>query len=209
MTGAHVTRRRLAVGDYGLFAAERLRAVVERKSFDNLLADVGAVQALHQQLADLASAPRAALVIKADYRDFLDPDRLKGRWPAAHLARVLGEVAALHPTLPIIYAGNRKLANAWTLNFFLGVAARDAGPEPQLALDVAGRYDAALRAPGLDDAVRRAARHELRPPFAFAELVVRFPGVRAARVRRLLAQLRQEGRIRRIGAGRGARWVRL
>jgi hypothetical protein len=31
--------------------------------------------------------PPSALVIEADYRDFLDPARLAGRWPAAHVAR--------------------------------------------------------------------------------------------------------------------------
>ena len=207
--GAAVTRRKLPVGDYGLFAGEHLRAVVERKSFDNLLGDVGALQALHQQLADLASTPAAALVIEADYRDFLDPARLRGRWPAAYLARVLGELAVLHPTLPIIYAGTRKLANAWTHHFFLAVATRDAGLEPQLALEVAERYDVAPRPRGLDERVREAAVHELEQPFAFAELAARFPEVPATRLRRVLDQLRKEGRIGRRGAGRGARWVRL
>lgn len=191
-----------------MFAGERLAAVVERKSFDNLLTDVGALQALHQQLADLASYPAAALVIEADYRDFLDPARLKGRWPAAHLARVLGEVSALHPHLPIIYAGNRKLANAWAHQFFLSLAARDVAPEPQLALQVTRRYDAAPRLPGLDEQVREAALHGLEHPFAFAALAARFPEAPAARLRRVLDQLRKEGRIVRTGAGRGARWER-
>ncbi len=204
--GADVRRRKLPVGDYGLLAGEQLRAVVERKSFDNLLTDIGAIQALHQQLADLASTPAAALVIEADYRDFLDPARLKGRWPAAHLARVLGELAALHPTLPIIYAGNRKLANAWTRNFFLAIGARDAGPDPQLVLDVVRRYDEEPRTAGIDEQCREAALHQLIQPFAFADLVARFPDVPATRLRRQLDQLKKEGRIRRIGTGRGARW---
>jgi len=118
--GAAVERRKLPVGDYALLDGERAAAVVERKSYDNLLSEVGAIQALHQQLADLASRPPAALVIEADYRDFLDPARLQGRWPPAHLAWVLAEVTALHPGLPVIYAGNRKLANLWTYRFFGG-----------------------------------------------------------------------------------------
>jgi hypothetical protein len=201
-----VRRRKLPVGDYGLLVGERLRAVVERKSFDNLLTDVGAIQALHQQLADLASAPAAALVIEADYRDFLDPVRLKGRWPAAHLARVLAELAALHPTLPIVYAGNRKVANAWTRHFFLALAAKDAGPDPQLVLDVERRYDAMPRGADLDEEILRAARHEIAHPFAFSDLVARFPHVPRPRLRRQLDRLKKEGQIRRIGTGRGARW---
>lgn len=207
--GAEVTRRKLPVGDYALLAGERLRAVVERKSFDNLLGDVGAIQALHQQLADLASYRAAALVIEADYRDFLDPVRLKGRWPATHLARVLGELSALHANLPIVYAGNRKLANAWTHQFFASLSTMDAAPSPQLVLEVARRYDATPRESGLDEQMREAMMRELATPFAFAELAARFPGASPARLRRVRDQLRKEGRITRIGAGRAARWGRV
>jgi len=204
--GAEVQRRKLPVGDYGLSIGEHLRAVVERKSFDNLLTDIGAIQALHQQLADLASTLAAALVIEADYREFLDPARLKGRWPAAHLARVLAELAALHPTLPIVYAGNRKVANAWTRNYFLALTAKAAGPHPQLVLDVERRYDATPRGADLDEQMRHVALHDLAHPFAFSDLAARFPDVPVTRLRRQLDQLKKEGRLQRSGMGRGARW---
>jgi hypothetical protein len=45
---------------------------------------------------------------------------------------------------------------------------------------------------------------ELAQPFAVRELVARFPNVPVARLRRQLGLLREEGRIRRIGMGRGA-----
>ena len=204
--GATVERRKLAVGDYALLAGERLAAVVERKSYDNLLADVGAIQALHQQLADLASQPASALVIEADYRDFLDPARLKERWPAAHLGRVFAEIAALHPCLPVIFAGNRSLANLWTERFFGAIEAQRAAPELDLGLTVQRRYDAEARGPGLDVEIREAALREFPEPFPFADLAARFPEVPAARLRRVLDQLRREGRIQRTGRGRGVRW---
>jgi len=206
--GTVVQRRQLAVGDYALLDGERVAAVVERKSFDNLLTDVGAIQALHLQLADLASHDRAALVIEAQYRDFLDPARLRGRWPPAHLARVLGEIAALHPGLPVVFAGNRKLANIWTERFFRAVAAGAASPALELPLAVAVRYDAMPRGPGLDVLVREAILREIPSPFRFAQLAEGFPGVPAARLRRIVAQLKREGRIEREGAGRAARWTR-
>jgi hypothetical protein len=206
--GAALVRRKLAAGDYALLDGDRIAAVVERKSFDNLLAEVGAIQALHQQLADLASHAVAALVIEADYRDFLDPARLRGRWPAAHLARVLAELAALHPGLPVIYAGNRKLANLWTYRFFSAVAARRADAGPALVREVALRYDAGPREAGLDERIRKTVLDELPAPFAFAELAARFEEAPPARLRRVLDQLRREGRVVRTGAGRGARWER-
>lgn len=206
---ATTTRRKLAAGDYALLDDERVVAVVERKSFDNLLSDVGALQALHQQLADLASYGTAALVIEAQYGDFLDPARVKGRWPVDRLSRVLAEVTALHPDLPVIYAGNRKLANLWTERFFTAVAAGREAPASQLHLDVVTRYDGGPRAPGLDERIREAALRGLQSPFAMADLTRRFPEALPARVRRVVQQLRSEGRLRRVGAGRGARWERV
>ncbi len=206
--GASVMKRKLPVGDYALLIEDRIEAVVERKSFDNLLGEVGALQALHHQLADLASYPVPVLVIEAEYRDFQDASRLKGRWPAAHLARVLGELSAIHPRLPVIYAGNRKAANTWTYQFFLSLAARHEAPSPQLVLETVARYDPLPRPAGLDEAVRHAALQEMPDPFAASELVGRFPDAGVARVRRVLAQLQRERRIQRVGTGRGTKWAR-
>jgi len=210
--GAVVRRRPLAAGDYALLQGERVAAVVERKSFDNLLTDVGAIQALHQQLADLASHERSALVIEAQYGDFLDPTRVRGRWPPAHVARVLGEIAALHPRLPVVFAGNRKLANLWTERFFLAVAAGAEAPALELPLVVAARYDDTARGPGTDVLIREAVLGEVPTPFRLAQLAERIGAVPAARVRRVLAQLEREGRIARTGPGRKGRpveWMRV
>lgn len=207
--GASVTRRKLPVGDYGLILGDQVQAVVERKSFDNLLGDVGALQALHHQLADLSSYPVAALVIEAEYRDFQDASRLKGRWPAPHLTRVLAELSALHPRLPVIYAGNRKAANLWTHQFFAALATRHEATSPQLVLETLARYDASPRPMETDEQIRRAALQELPNPFTVALLAGRFPDLPIARVRRVLAQLKAEGRVFRIGAGRGARWAHV
>lgn len=204
--GSDIQRRKLPSGDYALLDGERIVGVVERKSYDNLLTELGAIQALHQDLADLENRESPALVIEADYRDFLDPARLAGRWPPAYLARVLAEIAAIHPALPVIYAGNRKLANLWTLRFFTAVAARRGDAGPPLVRELELRYDPAPPEPGLDERVRHAVLEELPAPFAFAELAARFVETPPARLRRILEQLRREGRIARTGAGRGARW---
>jgi hypothetical protein len=185
---------------------ERVAAVVERKSFDNLLAEVGAIQALHHQLADLASYDTAALVIEADYRDFLDARRLAGRWPAAHLARVLAELAALHPRLPVIYAGNRKLANDWTARFFRAVMTGRTAPELELPLQVARAHEREPRGAGLDAQVREALLTDFDQPFALSAVSQRFPDLPLSRLRRIAGRLRDEGRLTRIGAGSAARW---
>lgn len=203
---AETQRYRLPAGDYAVLHDERIAAVVERKTFDNLLTDIGQLQVLHQQLAELASWPHAALVVEARYSDFLDPKRLAGRWPATHTARVLAELAVEHPTLPIVYAGERKLANEWAAGFFRAVAARLAEPAPQAVAEAAAGYRGGSE--GIDVSVRRAILHELPAAFRIADLEARFSGVPRARLRRVLHGLREEGRLERVGNGPAARWQR-
>lgn len=202
--GATALRRKLPVGDYGLLADGRVTAVVERKTFDNLLSDIGAVQAWHHHLADLAAQPRPALVIEAQYADFLDDRRLAGRWPAAHVGRVLAEVQALHPALPMVFAGNRKLANQWCARFFEACATRDDDPQLELVREAAARY--APAAATVDDRVRAAVRARGDQPFALVELCKALPDIAKPRVRRVLGYLEAEGVLERTGRGRGTRW---
>jgi hypothetical protein len=206
--GARVARRPLAAGDYALVRGEEPIAVVERKTLPNLLQDIGALRALHQGLAQLASQPRAALVIEAQYADFLDAERVRP-WPPAHLARVLAEIAALHPRLPIVYAGNRKLANHWALAWFGAVAADLAHTGPLFVSDVLARWDGPPPDGGLDRRIREAALLGLPSPFRVAELCARVPGAGPKRVARVLKALRREGRVRCAGRGPTAAWERI
>jgi hypothetical protein len=207
--GATITRRKLPVGDYALLDGGRTLAVVERKSFANLLSDLSQLQALHHQLADLAGLERSALVIEAHYRDFLDPRRLEGRWPKAKLSRRLAELSSLHPRLPVIYAGSRKLANLWTYRFFQAVARARKAPSPELELDLQRRYDPPeARAPGIDEELRRSALERLPASFTTRELLASVPGASVERARRVLAQLHAAGRLARTGRGSGTRWER-
>lgn len=194
---AIVERKKLRTGDYALLEGDGIVAVVERKSYDNLLGEVGAIQALHHQLADLASCERSAVVIEAQYADFLNEKKLRGRWPASHLAHVLAELAAMHPGVPLVFAGNRKLANLWTERFFEAAAARQEVEAPQLELvrEALAGYDAPPRGPGLDAEIRLAVRSELGGGFRLRDLAARFPGVPASRLRRILGELRREGVI--------------
>jgi hypothetical protein len=198
---ATIERKKLRTGDYALQDGDGIAAVVERKSYDNLLAEVGAIQALHHQLADLASCERSAMVVEAQYADFLNEKKLRGRWPAAHLAHVLAELAAMHPRVPLIFAGNRKLANLWTERFFEAAAARQEAESPQLELvrEALAGYDPAPRGPGLDAEIRAAIRGELPPEFRWRDLAARFPEVPPSRLRRVLGELRQQGMIRMEG----------
>lgn len=205
--GARVSRRKLPVGDYALIDDERPLAVVERKTMQNLLGDLSELKGLHQQLAELAAWPHAALVIEAQYADFGNPQRI-GRWPAAHLLRVLGELPALFPRVQCVFAGNRKLANVWTQRWFAAVHAALRQPRlPQVAEPVA-RYRASPADGGLDARIRIAALRDLPDGFGIALLRAQVPDAPQARIKRVLDQLRSEGRMRAEGHGRGTRWHR-
>ncbi len=203
---ATVVRRKLDAGDYALMDEGGALAVVERKSFDNLLGDLGAIQALHHQLADLERLDSSAVVIEAQYGDFLDPRRLSGRWPPAHIARAVAELSALHPRLPIVFAGNRKLANAWCAQYFAACAAREAGPQLELVREALARYEPDRREAGVETRIRQAILERAGTGFAFAELARGLNDVPATRIRRVLAHLHAEERVTRTGRGRGTLW---
>lgn len=206
--GARVSRRRLPAGDYALARDERILAVVERKTLDNLLGDFGAIRALHHTLAELEAQPRAAVVIEAQYADFLDPSRTKN-WPPAHTARVLAEMAALHPKLPLVFAGNRKLANAWTVSWFTAVSAGESATLPLFVRETTARYDVPEHEDGVDQRIREAALVRCATPFRATTLRAAVPEATAARVTRVLNALRREGRLTCAGRGSGAAWSRV
>jgi hypothetical protein len=99
---------------------ERVVAVVERKTFENLLADFGVMPALHQRLLELAGYEHHALVIEAPYEDFLTDKKVHDYTPA-FCARAIAELYALHPRLRVVFCANRKTANEWTRNYFAAI----------------------------------------------------------------------------------------
>ena len=118
--GALTERGAISAGDYALVDADKVLAVVERKTLDNLLADFGMMPVLHQRLAELAACDNHALVIEASYGDFLNPKKVHHYAPS-FCARAIAELYALHPTLRIVFCANRKVANEWTRHFFEAV----------------------------------------------------------------------------------------
>jgi len=119
--GANVERGRLPCGDYALMDGETPYAIVERKTLDNLLGDLGVMDALHQRLVELAAYEHHALVVEARYEDFLNPKKVH-HWSTAFCARAIAELYARHPRLRVVFASNHKTANAWTRQFFEAVA---------------------------------------------------------------------------------------
>ncbi len=120
-SGAKTERGRLPIGDYALVENDKILAVVERKTFENLMADFGVMPVLHQRLAELATHEYHALVIEAPYSDFLNPKKVKFYTPS-FCAQAIGELYALHPRLRIVFCANRKVANQWAHHYFSAVS---------------------------------------------------------------------------------------
>jgi hypothetical protein len=118
--GSTVERGRLDCGDYALVVDGEVTAVVERKTFDNLLADFRSLPSLHQRALELAAQRHHALVVEAPYEDFLNPKRLH-HYSAAFCAATIAELYAAHPGLRIVFCANRRAANQWTISFLAAV----------------------------------------------------------------------------------------
>jgi hypothetical protein len=115
--GKTTVRGRLATGDYALMAGEHVLAAVERKTFENLLAEFGVMDGLHLKLLELAALEHHAFVVEAPYEDFLSPGKLHHYSPS-FCARAIADLYARHPRLRVVFCANRKLANLWAQHFF-------------------------------------------------------------------------------------------
>ncbi|MEZ5219590.1 MAG: ERCC4 domain-containing protein [Ilumatobacteraceae bacterium] len=113
---ATTTRRALPAGDYGVEYEGGLIASVERKSLPDLVSTLTSGR-LRYLLADLASLPRAAVVVEARWSEVFKLDRVR---PAV-VADGLAESQVRFPTVPIVFCENRQLAQEWAYRF-LGAA---------------------------------------------------------------------------------------
>jgi hypothetical protein len=122
-TQATTERQTLPAGDYGVALDGEIVAVVERKSLADLTSSL-VDGSLTYALAELATLPRAALVVE---------DRYSALFKLTHVspgfvAELLATVQIRYPTVPIVFAETRQLAEQWTYRF-LGAALAYAAAE--------------------------------------------------------------------------------
>ncbi|WP_395727569.1 ERCC4 domain-containing protein [Nakamurella sp.] len=149
------SRRALPCGDYGLIVGDRLIAAVERKSLTDLVSSLTGGK-LSFAVGELAALPRAALVVEDRYSQIFKLDRVR---PAV-VADGLAELQVRWPSVPIVFAETRPLAEEWTYRY---LAAAQAWAETELA--IGRRVDTVAETVGAPDAplpstaeVRRWAR---------------------------------------------------
>lgn len=102
----------LAAGDYGVHLGGELVASVERKSLADLVSTLTSGK-MRYVLADLASLPRAAVVVEDRYSRVFSLTQVR----PALVAEGLAECQARFPSVPIFFADTRALAEQWTYRF--------------------------------------------------------------------------------------------
>lgn len=105
-------RRSLPSGDYGALVQDRVVAVVERKSSEDLLSSMVNGR-LRFALGELATLPRAAIVVEDRYSSIL-----KHNWIRPGVAaNGIAELQIRWPTVPIVFCETRSLAEEYVYRF--------------------------------------------------------------------------------------------
>ncbi len=197
-----IKKEKLPVGDYALINETGIVAVVERKTFDNLLAEFGRMSAFHQQLGELEAYRYSAVVIEANYSDFLNPKKIKFYTPA-FAAKAIAELYAMHPNLAIVFAGNRKLANEWAYRFFCAINAHENDTPHAKVSEVIEEYGASQETRGgLYFELRKSIIEGFQEEFTLSEIKEKFPHASVSTIRKLLNDLNKEGVITKYTKGR-------
>ena len=185
-----------------------ISAVVERKTFDNMVYDINRIQVLHQQLNELSVYKHAAVVIESQYGDFLSSEKIGKYSSVANMARALAEITVVHPNLPIIYAGNRKEGNHWVLRFFEGVLKKQSDETNNFIATVVAKTRGTKSAP-LWLRVKKVILEEMPNEFVFTDIKSHFDTLSDSQVRSQLAELKKQQVIQNQGRGRASKWVKL
>lgn len=114
---ADTERHALPAGDYGITNDnDQIVGVVERKSLDDFVRRLIDGQ-LTYAIADMASLPRAAVVIEDRYSSLFKLEYTK----PGFVTELLAALIIRYPTIPIHFAETRPLAEEWTYRY-LGAA---------------------------------------------------------------------------------------
>ena len=151
---------------------------------------------------------KTALVIEANYSDFLNPNKMK-YYPPAFNAKAIAELHAYHPNLSIVFAGNRKLAREWAHQFFTAVTAHGEDPPHHKISEVIADYGTPPETGGGSYyEIRNAIMTEFTEKFTKAMLQERYASVPAATLHRVLRDLKKEGVIESHGRGKKSYWMK-
>lgn len=151
---ATTVKRALPAGDYGVVLDGRLVAAVERKSLPDLVSSLTGGK-LGYQLADLATLPRAAVVVEDRYSQVFKVPRVR----PATVADGLAELAIRWPTVPVVFCETRALAEEWTYRYLAAAhlwASAEAAAAARIGVPISGVDTAPITTGGPTTAEVRA-----------------------------------------------------
>ena len=121
-------RRALPCGDYAVSLGGDVVAAVERKSLADLVASLTNGR-LRYALGELATLPRAGVVVEDRYSQIFKLDRVR----PAQVADGLAELQVRWPGIPIVFCETRKLAEEWTYRYLAAAHRWGEDERPALA----------------------------------------------------------------------------
>ncbi|WP_129409485.1 ERCC4 domain-containing protein [Marinitoga lauensis] len=203
-------KRRLPIGDYALVDNDEILSIVERKTFENILREFSRMAYFHQHLVNLKAYKNPALVIEANYSDFLNPNKIKEKYyNSSFMQKAIAELYAYHPELIIVFGGNRKLANQWTYKFFEAVKShREDAPHYKIA-EIVEEYKPSQQAGDIYLEVKKAINNYFPENFKFSDVKNKFEYISESKLRRVMNELRNEGIIALIKKGNKSFWKKL
>lgn len=126
----------------------------------------------------------------------------------ARLARVFAELTALHHDLPIIFAGNRKNANFWVLNFFEAVYKKHADPTADVIANTIAKSRTSKAQP-MWLKVKNVVLTEMPDEFKTADLKQQFPELTVNQIKSQLERLSVNNDIIKEKSGRHIIWKKI
>ncbi len=102
----------LPCGDYAVTRNGQVVAAVERKTLNDLLSSLSSGR-LRFALTELATLPRAAVVVEDRYSQIFRAEHIRPTQAADGLA----ELQVRWSTVPLVFCDNRKLAEEWTYRY--------------------------------------------------------------------------------------------
>lgn len=124
------------------------------------------------------------------------------------MARALAEITVVHPSLPIIYAGNRKEANHWALKFFEGVLKKQTDETNNIIATAVAKTRTKKSDP-LWLKVKKVILDEMPNEFTFPDLKIHLPNLSDSQIRSQLSELKKQEVVQNEGRGKASKWIKL
>jgi ERCC4-type nuclease len=105
---------------------ESVIAVVERKTPEDFAKSM-IDGSLNYALAELAALPAAAVVVEQRYGALLDNEHAQPGW----LLELVARLQVRYPTVPIVFADSRKLAEEYTYRYLAAALVHHSADEPE------------------------------------------------------------------------------